>query len=61
MLDGGLALGALLGLNGVAQQALAAGEDKPKQKISLKRATCRFDTISYSCFIFTKVFDPKQT
>ncbi|PDT18685.1 hypothetical protein CO670_00915 [Rhizobium sp. J15] len=61
MLDGGLALGALLGLNGVAQQALAAGEDKTKQKISLERATCCFETIAYSCFIFAKVFDPKQT
>jgi hypothetical protein len=61
LLDGGLALGALLGLNGVAQQALAAGEDKLKQKISLERATCWFGSIAYACFIFAKVFDPKQT
>ncbi|NKK77467.1 hypothetical protein GFL51_08190 [Rhizobium leguminosarum bv. viciae] len=54
MLDGGLALGALLGLNGVAQQTLAAGEDKLKQKISLDRATCSFGSIAYACFIFTR-------
>ncbi|WP_259668186.1 hypothetical protein [Rhizobium lentis] len=44
-------MGALLGLNDVAQQALATGEEKQKQKKSLERATCWFGSMAYALLL----------